>query len=177
MKNINWNEVPDPVELPRLGPGGYICKITMVKDVPEKEYLYLEYDIAEGDHKGYWNELYKNKFFWGGRFYRSYKEKALSMFKGFLNAVKESNSGFVFQNDESRLVDKYVGLVLAEEEYRKNDGSDGVRLYVATVRSVDAIRKGEFKVPPKKLLSEGGKMQNTSGFFPTNDVEDDDVPF
>ena len=39
MKNINWNEVPDPVELPRLGPGGYVCKITVAKDVPEKEYI------------------------------------------------------------------------------------------------------------------------------------------
>ena len=55
MKNINWNSVPDPVELPRLTPGGYVCKITVVVDVPEKEYLKLEYDIAEGAHKGHWD--------------------------------------------------------------------------------------------------------------------------
>ena len=176
MKNINWNNVPDPVELPRLTPGGYVCRITVAKDVPEKEYLKLEYDIAEGEFKGHWNELYKAKSFWGGTFFRSYKEKALSMFKGFLTAVKESNPGFVFENDEKRLEGKLVGLVLGEEEYRKKDGSDGTRLYVANVRSVDKIRKGDFVVPPKKLLQEGGSMSN-NGFFPTNDVEDDDVPF
>lgn len=177
MKNINWNEVPDPVELPRLMPGGYVCKITVATDVPEKEYLKLEYDIAEGVHKGHWNELYKAKGFWGGTFFRSYKDTALSMFKGFLTVVKESNPGFIFENDEKRLVGKQIGIVLGEEEYRKNNGSDGVRLYVAAVKSVDKIRKGEFAVPQKKLLSAGGGKQNSSGFFPTNDVEDDDVPF
>ena len=176
MKNINWNEVPDPTDLPRLTPGGYVCKITLAKDVPTKEYLELEYDIAEGEHKGHWNELYKAKSFWGGKFYRSYKETALSMFKGFLNAVKESNPGFVFNNEEKRLEGQLVGLVLAEEEYRKNNGSDGTRLYVAAVRSVEKVRKGDFTVPPKKLLAEGGSRSN-NGFFPTNDVPDDDVPF
>lgn len=176
MKNINWNNVPDPAELPRLGPGGYICKITMVKDVPEKEYLYLEYDIAEGQHKGHWNELYKAKSFWGGKFYRSYKETALSMFKGFLTAVKDSNPGFIFNNEEKRLEGQLIGLVLGEEEYRKQDGSDGTRLYVAAARSVDKIRSGDFIVPPKKLLQAGGTGR-TEGFYPTNDVPDDDVPF
>lgn len=176
MKNINWNEVPDPVELPRLEPGGYVCKITVAKDVPEKEYLKLEYDIAEGEHKGHWNELYKAKSFWGGTFFRSYKEKALTMFKGFLTVVKESNPGFIFNNEEKRLEGQLIGLVLGEEEYRKNDGSDGTRLYVAAVRSVDKIRSGDFTVPPKKLLEAGGSRSN-NGFFPTNDVPDDDVPF
>lgn len=173
MKNINWNNVPNPTELPRLGPGGYICKITMVKDVPEKEYLYLEYDIAEGQHKRHWNELYKAKSFWGGKFYRSYKETALSMFKGFLTAVKDSNPGFIFNNEEKRLEGQLIGLVLGEEEYRKQDGSDGTRLYVAAVRSLDKIRSGDFIVPPKKLLQTG----RSDGFYPTNDVPDDDVPF
>lgn len=175
MKNINWNSVPDPVELPRLMPGGYVCRITMAKDVPEKEYLKLEYDIAEGEHRDHWNSLYKAKAFWGGTFYRSYKEKALSMFKGFLTAVKESNSGFVFENDEKRLEGKLVGLVLGEEECRKQNGSDGTRLYVAAVRSVDAIRKGDFSVPPKRLLE--AKNGGREGFFPTTDTDDSDVPF
>lgn len=175
MKNINWNNVPDPVE-GRLEPGGYVCKITMVKDVPEKEYLYLEYDIAEGACKDYWNELYKSKSFWGGKLYRSYKDSALSMFKGFLTAVKESNPGFVFNNEEKRLEGKLVGLVLGEEEYRKNDGSDGTRLYVAAIRSVDKIRSGDFTVPPKKLLQAGGSGNN-GGFYPISGDDDSDVPF
>ena len=176
MKNINWNEVPDPVDLPRLVPGGYVCKITVATDEPKKEYLKLEYDIAEGEFKGHWNELYKSKGFWGGTFFRSYKEKALSMFKGFLTAVKESNPGFVFNNEEKRLEGKLVGLVLGEEEYRKNDGSDGTRLYVAAIRSVDKIRSGDYTVPPKKLL-QAGNSGNNSGFYPVSGDDDSDIPF
>ena len=173
MKNIDWGKVPDPVDLPRLKPGGYVCKITLVTDEPKKEYLKVEYDIAEGEFKGHWNELYKAKSFWGGTFIRSYKETALSMFKGFLTAVKESNPGFIFNNEEKRLEGQLIGLVLGEEEYRKNNGTDGTRLYVAAVRSVDKIRKGDFTIPPKKLLANG----TSDGWSPVDDAEADEVPF
>lgn len=175
MKNINWNEVPDQVEFDRLTPGGYVCEMKCVVDVPAKEYLKIEYDIAEGTHKGYYQELYKSKSFWGGTFYRSYKEKALPMFKGFLTAVKESNPGFVFENQEKRMEGKLVGLVLAEEEYMGNDGKVKKRLYVSAVRSVEKIRKGDFNVPELKKYNPAGSRD---GFYPVDDsLSDDDVPF
>ena len=31
----------------RLPAGGYVCKYTDVQDDPKKEYLYMEFDIAE----------------------------------------------------------------------------------------------------------------------------------
>ena len=66
MKNINWNEVPDQVEFDRLPPGGYVCEMKCVVDMPAKEYLKIEYDIAEGSYKGYYQELYKSKAFFIG---------------------------------------------------------------------------------------------------------------
>lgn len=95
------------------------------------------------------------------------------MFKGFLTAVKDSNPGFVFENQEKRLEGKLVGLVLAEEEYRGNDGSVKKRLYVSAVRSVDRIRKGDFTVPAIKKL----ETSISDGFMPVQDVDDEDVPF
>lgn len=175
MKNVNWNEVPDPVEFDRLAPGGYVCVMKCVVDVPEKEYLKIEYDIAEGPQKGYYDALYKSKGFWGGTLFRSYKEKALSMFKGFLTAVKKSNPGFVFENEEKRLEGKLVGLVLSEEEYIGNDGKTKTRLYVSAVRSVDKIRKGDFTVSPLKKLN---NPPAGAAFYPVNEsIDDDDVPF
>ena len=47
---------------------------------------------------------------------------------------------------------KRIGVVLGEEEYRKEDGTVGTRLYVAAVRSVKAIQDGDFKVPALKKL-------------------------
>ena len=40
-------------ESKRLPAGGYICKYTNVEDNEEKQYLYMEFDIAEGEYKGY----------------------------------------------------------------------------------------------------------------------------
>lgn len=175
MKNINWNAVPDQMELERLKPGGYVCVLKVVTDEPQKEYLKIEYDIAEGANKGYYTALYQAKGFWGGTFYRSYKEKALPMFKGFLTAVQESTPGFVFRNEEKTLEGKLVGLVLSEEEYMGNDGKVKKRLYVSAVRNVDKIRKGDFTVAPLKTYT---KAVSKDGFYPVQEnMSDDDVPF
>ena len=39
MKKINWKNVEEAKEFEKLPAGGYICGITAVEDVPEKEYL------------------------------------------------------------------------------------------------------------------------------------------
>ena len=115
MKILNLDNVNAAEEFDRLIPGGYVCGITAVEDVPEKEYLRIEYDIAEGKLKNYYRTLYNNKGFWGGSTIKSYKEKALPFFKGFITAVEQSNAGYKWDNDENKLIRKLVGFVLAEE--------------------------------------------------------------
>ena len=51
------------------------------------------------------------------------------------------------------MVGKRIGVVLGEEEYNKNDGSIGTRLYVDKTISLDAYQKGDFQIPKKKLLA------------------------
>lgn len=179
MKEINWSEVSEAAEFARVAPGGYVCKITAVEDVPDKEYLRIEFDIAEGDFKDYYKGLYLAKAFWGGVLIRSYKEAARPFFKGFITSVAESNSGFKFDNDEKKFVGKLVGIVLGEEEYRKNDGTNGTRLRAVTTRSAKAIRDKDFTVPDKKPLADTGANKATSnGFYPIdNSADDSDAPF
>lgn len=141
-----------------LPAGGYICKYTNVEDIADKEYLYMEYDIASGEHANYYQKLNFDHGFWGGKCYRSYKEKALPMFKRMCMAVSKSNPGYIFDggqqnSDEKTLVGKYVGLVFGEEEYEKNNGDIGTRLYVAYECDIEKIKKGDFKVPEKKTLN------------------------
>lgn len=163
MKNIDWNKVEEAKDFERVKPGGYICGITAVKDVPEKEYLLIEYDIASGDFKGYYKALYDNKGFWGGSFIRSYSEKSLPFFKSFLTALSTSNPGFVYNNDENTLIGKYIGLVIAEEEYKGNDGKIKPRPYVAQIRSVKAIQANDFYVPELKKLESGTSKSGAFG--------------
>jgi hypothetical protein len=175
MKNINWNNVPDQQEFKKLAPGGYTAMIVTAVDVPEKEYLKIEYDIAEGEFANHYQGLYEAKNFWGGSFIRSYKEKAQSMFKGFLTAIKNSNSNFIFKNDEKQLVGKLVGVVLGEEEYRKNDQSIGKRLYVHSTRSIEEIKKGVDIPEFKKLKLEVNGYDVRS--FGTEVFPEEEIPF
>ena len=173
MRNINWNEIEEAQEYKRVTPGGYICGIVSAQDFPEKEYLKIEYEIAEGEFKGYYKELKASKGFWGASFIRSYKENARPFFKAFITSVQNSNNGFIYDNDESKLRGKYVGLVLGEEEYKANDGNIKKRLYVAQVHSIDKIRSGDYEVPGFKRLET--KTDFNTGFAPMD--ADDEFPF
>lgn len=177
MKNINWDKVPEATDYKPLPVGAYICGILRAVDVPEKEYLRIEFDIAEGDFKNYYRQQAERKpdWKWGGVLYMSYKESALGLAKRFLNALKESNPGFVYDNDESKLSRKKFGLVVSEKEYEKRDGSIGTRpdFSITGTYSVADIREGHFTIPPKKLLTTTANQ--TSDFAPVAD--DEDLPF
>lgn len=183
MKRIDMTNVQEAGEFARLTAGGYVCRYTNVEDKPDKEYLYMEYDIAEGEFKDYYKQMNENLKFWGGRYFRSYKEKAQPMFKRMCSAVTKSNPGYLFDGntnaDERTLVGKLVGIVLAEEEYIGNDGSVKIRLYVYAEKSIDDIRNGNYKVPPLKKLADGTPTASTTAdtsFINTNGI-DEEVPF
>lgn len=175
MRNVNWDTVNEATEFKRPGPGGYIVRIKAVEDVEEKEYLKIEYDIADGEFKGYYQDLYKSRGFWGGSFIRSYKEKALPFFKAFKTSVEVSNPGFVFKNDPLTLVGKFLGIVLGEEEYESNSGEIKKRLYVAQCRSGQTIRDGDFEVPELKRLAK--KSDSLDSFTDITGNEDIELPF
>lgn len=184
MKNINLDAVQEAQEFERLGPGGYVCGIVRAEDVPGKEYLRIEFDIADGPFKNYFRNMRDRLALDGwpaaGVLYRSYKESALPFFKQFITSVQVSNAGYVFKNDESTLVRKLFGVVMGEEEYEKNDGTVGTRLKAATVRSVKAIREGDFKVPAIKKLTRsasGYSAHNADQFVPISADNDEDLPF
>ena len=181
MKKIDMTNVQEAGEFPKLVAGGYVCRYTNVEDNPDKEYLYMEYDIAEGEFKDYYKQMNENLKFWGGRLFRSYKEKAQPMFKRMCSAVTKSNPGYLFDgntnSDEKTLIGKLVGLVLGEEEYVGNDGSLKTRLYVYSEKSVDDIRSGNFKVPALKKLSDTNQATTTDTSFMNTEGTDEEVPF
>ena len=160
MKKISgYDKIQESGSFKKLPVGGYVVKILSAIDVPEKEYLRLSFDIAEGPNKGFFAEEYKNntredkKWPNAGTFVRSYKEKALPMMKGFTTAVEKSNKNYTWNFDESTLKGKLVGLVIGEEEFVNSSGKMRTRTYVNAIRSVDVIREGKFEVPELKKLS------------------------
>lgn len=160
MKRINnWENIQESTSFKRLTPNGYIVKILNVEDHREKEYLKIYFDIVKGDDKGYFKKQYdgdtrkERKWPNAGTFIRSYKDSAASMFKGFTNAVEKSNKGYQWNFDEKTLVNKIIGLIIADEQYQNQKGQVRVRNYVAAVRSVETIEKGEYEIPALKELT------------------------
>lgn len=150
MKLINWEEVEESKPSTMLEPGGYVCRITDVEDVPSREYMWVVYDVVEGDRAGVYADLPKSDD-WKHRFTRSYKDTARGMFKAFANRVQESNPGFAWDGrDERQFVGKLVGLVFQKEQYTNDRGEDKERTVVVGIESADAIRKGGYYMPEPK---------------------------
>lgn len=160
MKRINnWENIQESTTFKRLKPSGYVCKILKVEDYPDKEYLKIYFDVNGGEDKGYFKSQFEKdtrkerKWPNAGTFIRSYKDSAASMFKGFINAIEKSNKGYQWNFDEKTLVNKVVGLIIADEQYQNQKGQVRVRNYVAAVRSVETIEKGEYEIPALKELT------------------------
>ena len=170
MKPINWDAVEENQEYENVKPGGYVAKIFTAQDKPDKEYIEMCVDIAEGEYTNYYEELAKRKDYWALKLYRSYKDSALGFFKSFYKAVESSNPGYKWNNDERTLMGKYIGIILQEEEYEKNDGTTGTRLKISKTLPVADIRNGNFKVPVKKELpKEAPKVTGNESFMNVSD--------
>lgn len=181
MKKLDLTHVQEAGDFQRVPAGAYICVIRGAEDVPDREYLRITYDIAKGEYAGYYDDLRKNHPEWksAGSMIKSYKEKALPMFKRFCSAVSKSNGNYVFDggnvnSDESTLVGKVVGLLLGEEEYYSNSGDKRTRLYVNKEFPIDKI--GEQKVPKIKPVKEDAPAM-PSGFVNVPESNDDELPF
>lgn len=172
MIHVDLSNVQAAGEYDSLRPGGYVCAIVKVEHEPKKKCIKVYYDIMEGEYKNYWSKAEKGMGFWGGSFYRSYKDNALPFFKAFTEAVEESNPGYRWDGNEEGLVCKYIGLTIGEEEYRNSSGAIKTRTYVSRIKSIDDIRSGDFKIPPTK------KLEIKEDFSPLVDAdEDSDLPF
>ena len=171
MRKLNLQNVQEFTPFEKVEAGGYICGIYAVEDVPEKEYLKISYDIVEGEKKGFYSKLKKEKGWELPMFIASYKETALPFFKGTITSIEKSNKGFKFDNDETKLVGKKIGLVLFEKERINNNGKKVVDMRVDKAHSVDAIKSGDFEIPERETIADVVETKTASPFGSKAKVE------
>lgn len=175
MKIMNWDLIEENKPSTMLEPGGYVCRITAVQDVPEREYVWIIYDVAEGPQAGIYANLPISDD-WKHRFTRSYKESAAGMFKAFFKRIEESNRGFKWGGrDEREFVGKEIGLVFGKELYTNDKGEDKERTVVSYVCASQDIRNGDFKVPEVKdrreqIPSSGAAAPAASSYYDNTPV-------
>lgn len=179
----NWDSIEANYgEAKRLKAGGYICIILACKQEVSaksgKNMLVINFDIAEGDFKGFYMDRYKNaprdsanpvEPKWQGKYYIVLEGEGYEgRLKAFTTSLEESNVGYTWDWNEETLKGKLFGGIFREEEFLYNgEVRNNVKLW--QVRSTKTIREGNFEIPRKKEIPEEDKT-----FVPSSDVN---LPF
>ena len=166
-KPNDYDQVQEYTYNAPLEPGGYVCRIMQVQETAAQSsgapMLKIGLEIAEGPHKGYFSEMFKNdsrqdkkwpcivnqlEFDTSGATNRGLKT--------FNTCVERSNPGFkVVWGDgyAACFKGKLIGGIFRREQYLANDGTKKFSTKCFQFRSVEEIRKG-VPVPNDKLLDD-----------------------
>lgn len=165
MLNIDKNvweetEVKEFGEYENLELGAHICIIKsadVYTGMSGNESLRVQIDTDKSDKQpNFFQKQFDNdtrpekKWSNGATKYYSLKEEHLSMLKSLTTAVENSNTGFKFDMDESKLKGKKIVGVFGWEEYEKQDGTIGVATKLTQIRSIDKLN--DIKIPKVKKL-------------------------
>lgn len=173
-----------------LPAGGYVAKImdATVISYDWGDVLKVDFDIAEGEYKGFFATDYRNNTNddkkWRGTYRinipnesNQYFDSQRKSFNNFIACLEETNSGFHFDWDESKLKGKGIGVLFRNKEWEYN-GSTGWTTECCAVTTAKDIREGNFKMPkdkPLKAKTASTGTYSASAFAPVED--DSDLPF
>jgi hypothetical protein len=163
------------IEYPEAGP--IKCIIIAAKTEISSngnEMLVLDLDIHEGKFAGFYarkfnNDERENKR-WQLKHYRLTNEENVGRLKGDIKAIEESNPGFIFDFNESSLVNKVVGCNLREEEYLNSKGEIKSSLKPVYLFPLKDILK-------QKHLSKKEVKEKTDSEIIENVVSNNNLPF
>lgn len=180
--------------VPQLPKGGYVAKILDCKEESSATgytWLAISFDIAEGEYKGHFAEQYKantneNKK-WRGTYNAfipsedsQYYDENLTKFKTMIANIEESNPGYHWDWDETKLKGKMVGVIFGEKEFETESNGIIILTECRGIRSVECVKNGKFKMPALKKLNGTSSVSTpttSSTSFAVIDDSDDDLPF
>ena len=141
--------------------GAYECVIKDAiinhNEITGKNTLKISVDIASGEYKDFFKKSYENdtridkKWNNNAVRYLAYEGENVSYFKGFLTVIENSNIGYKWDWDETKLKGKKVCGVFQYEEYEKQDGTKGIKVRLNKFRSLDKLKDIEVSDSVKML--------------------------
>lgn len=179
MRKVEWNTVQAQAdgEFRKLPAGPYVGRIVQMVDKEDKQYVECIYDIAEGEYVGFYSDDWGKGHPYAHHLILSYKDSALGMLKGRLEAIQKSNPGFdPFAAWDAGRLDMFemrlIGLNLREEEYINSSNEIRTRLDCRQVVPVQDVRDGKVKTLPLKKL--GGEDASAASTGAGDDIK---LPF
>ena len=177
----------------KLPAGGYVCKILSAKEETynfssgTSHVLVLAIDVIEGDYTGIWKRDFENNTNedkkWRGTFRLNVPKDDGSELdawtkRAFNNAIwsiEESNPGYTWDWDETKLKGKKIGVIYRDREWEMN-GNTGWTTEAGGAESIDNIRSGNFKqLKPKPLKNKPVKAEPATVDAPVDSEEE--LPF
>lgn len=201
MKVIdNWEnvEAKGMEDFKSLPIGAYECVIRKAEvyknPTSGKESFRVQVDIASGEYKGYFQKRYDNNTSstktWDNNStrYLAFEGDNVSYFKGFITGIENSNPGYKWDWDETKLTGKKICGVYQYEEYERQDGTKGVKVRLNKFRSLDKMKDIEINDSVKLLngrymsiddYNEHKSTATAEEIFGSSIVETDtgDIPF
>lgn len=195
MKRFNdWENVKVTTDKPVLPAGGYVVEIKSAKvveytnDNGSYERFEISLDICEGEFANFYADDYRAQQSEDKRWKGVIKpylpkddgsekdEWTKQTLKTLITAIEDSNPGYHWDWDESKLKGKKVGCLFRNEEWEYNDKT-GFTARPFRFIAIEKIRTGKFKLPKDKLLNRGTTTSSTSSASGYKDIPDDDLPF
>jgi len=170
-----------------LPAGGYVGKILKAEVVSFSwgKQLQISFDITDGEFKDFfkhdWDANTNEDRKWRGVLKLTLPTGDGSEQDGWkVNAInnlaaslEESNSGYTWDWDETKLKGKQLGFLVREFEWAMN-GNSGVSTEASSCTDVDSIRSGKYRVPKRRKL----KASQSTAAQTQDEIEDpDDLPF
>ena len=198
MEKINnWNEIEAKgmEDFKALPIGAYECVIKEANihknQETGKESFRVAVDITSGEYKDYYQNRYDSnnnankKWDNNATRYLAFEGDNVAYFKGFITSVENSNVGYTWDWDESKLVGKKICGVFQYEEYENQEGKKGVKVRLNKFRSLDKIKEIEVSDSVKLLNGSYMSIDNynerkeeaTTPFNNLVETTDDDMPF
>ena len=153
MEKINgWEtvEARGMEDFKNLPIGAYECVIKDARlnhnEETGKNTLKISIDIASGEYKDYFLKAYETdtrvdrKWNNNAVRYLAYEGDNVAFFKGFIKTIENSNIGYTWDWDETKLKGKKVCGVFQYEEYEKQDGTKGIKVRLNKFRSLDKMK-------------------------------------
>lgn len=190
MKAFNGFKAERRASREILPAGGYVAKIigARIDSFDTYSKLVIAFDVTEGKYAGFFQKDFDSNTRedkkWRGVLRLTVpvddgSEKDEWSKKNFGNAMwalEESNHGYHWDWDETKLKGKTVGVLFRNREWEMN-GNTGWTTECCDFDSVQRIRDNEFKTPKDKPLPTKPVGGNYGGFTPIASGDSDDLPF
>jgi len=174
-----------------LPKGAYVCKILRADEQKnannDGSHVRIGFDIAEGEYK----DFYKKQFDANTNEDRKWpndamyllsvpnddsKEWQVQQWDTFWTHVEDSNEGYVFDGESSKLKGKLFGGLFHNEQ-SEYEGKIYDHTKLKWTRPAQDIRDNKYGKLPKDKLIDSSKVKDDSDFMSIPEGEGDEIPF